>query len=139
MIKTSRTREKRIGARVGTLVAATVGTFYLAWAGSHTRHPELGAAALIAGVLVMAFLAASLIIGQRGPLPVRVAGGVADERERRIGERALAHAGIAMLAASTFGVVLGLDANGPFIAGAIGALGLLTLGLSALIQSRRAR
>jgi hypothetical protein len=111
---------------------------YLAWAGNHTRTPELGVAALVGGVLILAFFMVSHMAGRRGPLPVRVAGGRADERERLVVERALAQSAVAMLAACAFGVVLGLDANGPFVAAAIGFVGVLTLGLSAFIQSRRA-
>jgi drug/metabolite transporter (DMT)-like permease len=130
---------QRLAARIAAVVIGLAGMLYLAWAGFHTRHPELGVGALVVGMVVLAFFTVSLITGRRGPLPVRVAGGQADERERRIVEHALARSAVAMLVACGFGVVLGLDANGPFIAAAIAVTGLVTLGISAFIQSRRAR
>lgn len=127
-------RKRRIGP-IASIAATAVATVLLAHLGYGTRHPSLGLGALIVGVVVLAFLATATVITPRGPLPVRAAGGSADERERRLFGRALAHAGAAMAIASAVGIVAGLDANGPFVAGAILFIGVVAGAVSACIQA----
>jgi hypothetical protein len=122
---------------VGGLSALAVITA-LAWYARAHGHSDFAAGVISGGVFAIALALASGFTGRRGPALMRLVGGVADERERTLWQRASAHGMIAMFVPACIFAVFLPDASALVATGIILWAGLLTITASFTVQARRA-
>lgn len=134
------TRELAVKLAAAVVAGSTACAAFVALA-LVADKPSLAKGMVIGGSLTLAaFVALTVVAHVRRDAPpeARLATGIADERDRRLATRAMAHAAIAMYAVAVGGAIaLAFGASGIAVLACVMWAGLLTAGLSFIISVRR--
>ncbi len=129
--------KKSTGARLFGALAALAVVTAIAWYARAQGHPDFASGVIGGGVAAVALVLVASTSKRRTSSVMRVVGGLADERERAILHRAMAHGAIAMFTVAAAFAVFLPESTALVSTGFVLWAGLIALTVSFLAQGRR--
>ncbi len=124
----------------GRLIGAVAGLALItaiAWYARAHDHPDFARGVIAGGVFAIGLGLLAGFFGKRGPTLMRVLGGMADERERALLQRASAHGALAMFMAASVFAIFFPEATAVSATAVVLWAGLIVITTSFIVQARR--
>ena len=134
---TTTATSKCLAGRIAGLVAGAIAIAATAWVGYTHNTASFARGVIGGGLACLVFATIAMLVGRRGPAILRLAAGVADEREKAMLNKARAHAFLAVVLVACAFAVFKPDASALAASGSVVWAGLLCTAISLAVQTRR--